>query len=85
VLAHGRFSLEDCIQAWGPQHEKEAELQERLWKRGTEIIKGQEHISCEEKLREVGMFCLEMRRHQRNPTAAFLYLLTAERLRLYVD
>jgi len=79
-LARVRFSLEDCIQAWGPQHEKEAELQERLWKRGTEIIKGQEHISCEEKLREMGMLRLEMRRHRGNLIAALLYLKAAYKL-----
>ena len=64
-----RPNLVYCIQAWGSQHKKDAELLE-----STKMIRGLEHLSSEERLRELGWFSLEKRRLRGDLTVAFLYL-----------
>ena len=59
-----RPQLEYCAQLWGPQHKTDMDLLEQVQRRATKMFRGMEHLSYEEKQRQLGLLSMEKRRIQ---------------------
>ena len=56
-----RLHLQFCIQVWVPLCEKNVELLEWVQRGSTNMVKGLEHFSYKDRLRELSLFSLEKR------------------------
>ena len=63
--------LEYCVQMWSPQYSRDIDLLDLIQRKATQMMQGMEHLSYEDRLRELGLFRLEKRRLRGDLRAAF--------------
>ncbi|GAB0188021.1 UV-stimulated scaffold protein A [Grus japonensis] len=69
-----RLHLEYCVQLWGPQYKERHGAVGASPEEAMKMMRGLEHLSYEDRLRELGLFSLEKRRLRGDLIAAFQYL-----------
>lgn len=70
--SHGRKTSQDPF--WALQYKSNMDILEKVQQTATDLIKGVEHLFCEESLRQLGLFVLKKRRLKGDLSSMCKYL-----------